>query len=145
MVNWTCSLVLHCLTEPMLELGTEHRNPNSLACVSSQGAMGYVPVLTKQTCILFKTPVTTEQFLKGQRPEGDQHVAFVLLSPLGEFKSYKGTFPPESGLGSNQAWTRHLPMPAMTSSPLRLLSRSLNFIGWNLQNPRQTNVSLILA
>lgn len=84
----------------MLEPGTEHRNPNSLACVTSQG---YVSLLTKQTCILFKTPVTTEQFLKGQRPEGDQQVAFVLLNPLGEFKSYKGTFPPESGLGSNRA------------------------------------------
>lgn len=51
---------------------------------------------------IVKTPVTTEQFLKGQRPEGDQQVAFVLLNPLGEFKSYKGAFPPESGLGSNR-------------------------------------------
>lgn len=70
----------------MWEPGTEHRNPNSLACVTSQGATGYVSVLTKQTCTLSKTPVTTQQFLKGQRPEGDQQVAFVLLNPLGEFE-----------------------------------------------------------
>lgn len=85
-----------------MEPGTEHRNHNSLACVTNQGATGHVSVLTKQICILFKTPVTTEQFLKGQRLEGDQQVAFVLLNPLGEFKTYKGAFPPESGLGSNQ-------------------------------------------
>lgn len=77
----------------MSEPGVEHRHHNSLACVTSQGATGYVSVLTKQSGILFKTPVTTEQFLKGQRPEGDQQVAFVLLNPLGEFKTYKGTFP----------------------------------------------------
>lgn len=101
MDSCTSSLFLHCLTEAMLEPGTEHRNPNSLACVTSQGAMGYVSVLTKQAFILFKTPVTTEQFLKGQRPEGKQQVAFVLSNPLGEFQSYKGTFPPESGLHFN--------------------------------------------
>lgn len=78
----------------------------TLWSVTSQGATGYVPVLTKQACILFKTPVTTEQFLKGQRPEGNQQVVFVLSNPLGEFQSYKGTFLPESDLRFNLTWTR---------------------------------------
>lgn len=91
-------LFLHHLTRAILEPGTELRNPNSLPCATSQGAPGYVSVLTKQACVLFKTPVTTEQFLEGQRPEGNQQVAFVLSNPAGEFQSYKGTFPPEPGL-----------------------------------------------
>lgn len=85
----------------MLEPGREHRNPSSRVCVTSQGAMGYVSVLTKQACILFKTSVTTEQFLKGQRPKGNQQVAFILSNHLGKFQSYKETFPPESGLHFN--------------------------------------------
>lgn len=67
------------------------------------GCYGLCIYVDKTDLHIVKTPVTTEQFLKGQRPEGDQQVAFVLLNPLGEFKSYKGTFPPESGLGSNRA------------------------------------------
>lgn len=86
----------------MLEPGTEHKSQLSGLCYQS-GCYGLCIYVDKTDLHIVKTPVTTEQFLKGQRPEGDQQVAFVLLNPLGEFKSYKGTFPPESGLGSNRA------------------------------------------
>lgn len=73
----------------MLEPGTEHRNSNSLALDTSQGATGYVSVLTKHACILFETQLQQSGSwkAKGQKETDRLHLYFQILQ--GSFRATK--------------------------------------------------------
>lgn len=78
--RWTTEHVVWFCTASQRQCWSQEQNtnPSSLACVTSQGATGYVSMLTKQTCILLKPQLQQNSSwkAKGQKETNRLHLYF---------------------------------------------------------------------